>query len=203
MLGKFLWVYSFNIFINEYFGLKIVALLEIPKTQPTVKYTLRLNHEVFREIQKEAAENGVPISNVMSQILTRYVRRDRYFEQLGFVPISKDILRKLLRRVNEKFLIEDSKQLGAIIAPEYVAYFFQEVNKHTLLEFLNLWFSRFHSYRHRFEGDLHSFCVYHDISVEFSTCMKGFLQGLIEPVISKQVNFTKLTSNLISFSFEI
>jgi len=153
-------------------------------------------------IRAEAEAHGTSLSSLMSQIVTKYVKRDRYFEQLGFVPIAKEVLRKWLSRIEEKFLIEDSEELGSSIGREYISYFFHDVNSYTLLKFLDLYFSRFQSYHHNVNGDMHSFAVNHGINIQYSICMKEFLKALIEPIISKQVKFMELTPDVINFSFE-
>ena len=153
-------------------------------------------------IEKEAESRGVSVSSLLNQILAKYVRRDRYFEQLGFIPMSKDVLRKWLSRIDRQFLLADSKELGSTIAREYVSYFFHDVNKYTLLEFLDLWLSRFQSYQHKVNGNTHSFAVNHDINMQYSIYMKEFLKALMESIIANQVKFLELTPNVVSFSFE-
>ena len=74
------------------------------------------------------------------------------FEQLGFILISKDFLRKTLSISNNKKKIEEiGKELGEIIAHEYIPYLFPNVNGITLAQFLEIWFTRFQSFKHRIE----------------------------------------------------
>lgn len=104
--------------------------------------------------------------------------------------------------MDEESLIEIAKQLGSM-AREYVLYIFHQVNRATLLEFLSLYFSRFNSYEHKIYGETHLFAVDHDINAKYSVFMKEFLKAFIEPIISKKIEFSEPTPNVISFSFDL
>jgi len=45
-----------------------------------------------------------------------------HFKHLGFVPVPKDFLRKWIPKINEKDLVKDAKELGSVIAREYISY---------------------------------------------------------------------------------
>ncbi len=168
----------------------------------TIHSSFRINEDILLALEKEAVSKGVSKNSLMNQILTRHYKSDKYFEELGFILMSKVAVRKLLSGIPDRLLIDYGKDLGSTVGREYVSYFFHDVNKHTLLEFLDIWFSRFESYEHKVNSDTHSFGVNHDINMQFSILLKEFLKALIEPVIMKQVKFLELTPNLVSFSFE-
>jgi len=154
-------------------------------------------------IEKQAKDKGISASGLVGQIVTKYAKSDRFFEELGFLTMSKDVLRKWLNRIPENFLIEDARELGSTIAREYITYIFHHINKDTLLQFLDLWFSRFDSYQHKTDGETQMFAINHDINMKYSIYMKGLLQALIEPIILKKVEFLELTPNVISLSFKV
>lgn len=77
-----------------------------------------------------------------------------------------------------------------------------EVNNDTIIQFLDLWFRRFHSYRHRVDkkGNVirHRFTINHDINENFSATLKAMLDQILEPI-----KFISMTPHTITFSFEI
>jgi hypothetical protein len=95
-----------------------------------------------------------------------------------------------------------------------VSYFYPQVNSSTLILFLNLWFRRFQTFRYRADiehGDagkqLHFYTVTHNINIKFSIALiildaLIILEGLIEPVIKRTVEFKDLTANSVMFLFE-
>jgi hypothetical protein len=134
-----------------------------------------------------------------------------YFEELGFILVSKDFLRKTFERLDEKHIEELGKEYGMTIAKEYFSYFYPEVNSNTLIEFLDkIWFRTFQSYQHRVNDNnnnnissRHYFTVKHDINMNFSLALQSILEALLEPVIKSTLKFKNITSNAITFSFEV
>jgi hypothetical protein len=174
----------------------------------------RIKKVVLNMLDTEAKKKGISLSNLVNKILENHVTCDMYFEELGFIPVCKDFLRKMFGRIKEEedvqnYLIDDSRELGLIAAKEYIPYFYSESNGDTLVQFLDKWFCKFQCHQHRVDNDnnnynnrRHYFIVNHDINMNFSIALKAFLEALIEPIIKRPVKFNSLTQNAISFSFE-
>jgi hypothetical protein len=165
--------------------------------------SFRIKESILDALSVVAEKRGVSLSNIVSNTLENYVTSEMYFEERGFLLISKDFLRIIFSKLNQNQIEEFGKQLGIAVAREYVSYFVAEVNQDTLLEFLELFFRRFQSYQHRIDVRSHHFSVNHDIHMNFSITIKTILQDLIEPIIRSPVKFNEITSMSISFSFEI
>jgi predicted DNA binding CopG/RHH family protein len=176
------------------------------KKQKLIHSTYRIKEEIIRAVEREATKRGVPTSSLVNKILENYVTSEMYFEQLGFILVSKDFLRKVFSKIEkEKDIEEFGYELGVTTAKEYVSYFFPQVNGRTLVHFLDLWFKRFQSFHHRVDNDnpeLHYFTVIHEINMNFSIALKMILEGLIIPIVKKDLEFRYITANAISFSFE-
>jgi hypothetical protein len=185
---------------------------------------LRLEQNVFNALQEEAQKRGVSFNNLVSKILKNYVTSDMYFEQLGFILVSKDFLRNTFSGLDQKYLEELGREVGLTIAKEYITYFFLQVNTNTLIQFLDIWFSRFQFYQHRVKNDIvvigdadvdgdptainekekrlqqiHVFIIGHDINMNFSLVLKAVLEGLVEPITKSPVVFKEITSTSITF----
>lgn len=179
-----------------------MTCLEQIRRSRTVHYTFRINEEVLSNIQKEAESNSISVSGMINQILAQYISRDKYFEELGFVPISKEMLRRLMCRIQEDTLIRDSGELGSSDARECIAYIFHQINASTLLQFLDLLCSGFQSFSHESNGRFHRYAVNHGVSIQFSMHLKEYLRALIEQVLRKRIDFLEITPNIVVFAFE-
>ncbi|HJT49033.1 MAG TPA: hypothetical protein VJ729_12700 [Nitrososphaeraceae archaeon] len=166
--------------------------------------TFRVREDVIEALYKQAQRKGVSLSSLVNKTLENYVTSEMYFEELGFILVSKDFLRKTFYELKENNLEKLGRDLGMTVAQEYVSYFFPEVNSDTLVNFLDLWFKRFQSYQHRFDSNKkhHYFVVNHDINLNFSIALKAMLEGLMEPILKRTLNFRDLTPCSITFSFE-
>jgi hypothetical protein len=168
----------------------------------------RIQEQVIKTLTEEAARKGISVSNLVNKILKNYVTHEMQFEELGFILVSKDFLRKIFSVVDDEKDIQDfGKEIGTTIAKEYVSYFYPQVNSITLVQFLDYWFRRFQSCKHIVENadrsQRHYFTVNHDINIKFSFALKAILEGLIEPVSKTTVDFRDVTANSITFSFEV
>jgi hypothetical protein len=170
----------------------------------------RIQEQVIKTLTEEAARKGVSVSNLVNKILKNYVTHEMQFEELGFILVSKDFLRKIFNAVNDEKDIQDfGKEIGITMAKEYVSYFYPQVNGITMVQFLDYWFRRFQSSKHIVENSSsdksqrHYFTVNHDINIKFSFALKAILEGLIEPVSKTTVEFRDVTANSITFSFDV
>lgn len=202
------------------------------KNKKLVHSSIRMEENVFNLLQKEAERQGISFNSLINKTLKNYVKSEMHFEQLGFLLVSKDFLRKTFAELqDEKRLEELGKELGLTVAKEYVSYCFPKVDSCTLIQFLDIWFRRLQSYKHivdtsrvkdinviieegiRKENEeeyqqlqrkeIHYFTVNHDININFSIALKAGLEGLIEPIIKSPIVFKQITSNSISFSFSL
>jgi hypothetical protein len=170
--------------------------------------SFRIDEHVIKALEKEAQKRGISLSSLVNKTLKNYVTSEMHFEDLGFILVSKDFLRKIFSRIDDKDIAEIRKEFGLTIAREYVAYFYPQVNGDTLVEFLdNIWFRRFQSRKHTVTDNKntirHCFTVNHDINIKFSLALKNILEALIEPVIERTIEFRELAPNTITFSFEV
>jgi hypothetical protein len=168
----------------------------------------RIQEQVIKSLTEEAARKGISVSNLVNKILKNHATHEMQFEELGFILVSKDFLRKIFNAIdNEKHIQDFGKEIGITMAKEYVSYFYSHVNSITLVQFLDYWFRRFQSCKHTVENSdrsqRHYFTVNHDINIKFSFALKTILEGLIEPVSKTTVEFTDVTANSITFSFDV
>jgi hypothetical protein len=168
----------------------------------------RIQEQVIKTLTEEAARKGISVSNLVNKILKNYVTHEMQFEELGFILVSKDFLRKIFSVIDDEKHIQDfGKEFGTTMAKEYVSYFYPQVNSNTLVQFLDYWFRRFQSCKHMVENSdrsqKHYFTVNHDINIKFSVALKAILEGLIEPVSKTTVEFKDITANSLTFSFDV
>lgn len=191
-----------------------------------VHSSIRIEEDVFKALQSEARRREISFNSLVNKTLKNYVTSEMYFEQLGFILVSKDFLRKTFLKLDEKYVEEFGREIGLTVAKEYISYFSGKVNTSTLLEFLDIWFRRFQFCQHRIEEDVvitsfdadtlsekqqkqqqeeqvHLFTVIHDINMNFSLVLRSMLEGLVEPITKSPVIFRDVTSSSIIFLIKI
>ena len=113
-----------------------------------------------------AEKRGMTLSSLVNKTLKNYVTSEMYFEELGFILVSRDFLRKMFstKISDEKYLEDFGRELGLTVAKEYITYFFPRLDSNTITQFLDIWFRRFQSCQHRVHGNHHYFSVNHGIN---------------------------------------
>ena len=155
------------------------------KKEKLVHSSFRLKEDLI-SLETEARKRGVSLSTMVNRTLENYITNEMYFEELGFILVSKDFLRKAFSGLNERDAQELGRELGLTVAKEYISFFFPEVNSNNLVKFLDFWFKRFQSYQHRIDNNRHYYIVNHEINMNFSIALKAMLEGLIEPIFKRQ-----------------
>lgn len=169
----------------------------------------RIEEDVVKLLAREANNKQISVSSLVNIILKTHVTYRKQLGESGFIPVSKDFLRKVFSAIPQKEADEVGRSLGFSIANEYVSSFFPRLDSHTLIQFLETWLGRFQSCRHRVEDHTshsikrHTFSVDHDVNLNFSIALKIMLVGLIEPIIKTIVIFGDPTSSTVIFSFDI
>jgi len=169
-----------------------------------VHSSFRLEQRVIKSLEQVAERRDMSLSALVNKILKNYVTSEMYFEELGFLLVSKNFLRNTFEVLDQKYIADLGREYGQSIAKEYVSYFYPQVNSDTLIQFLDIWFKRFQSYKYR-EGsnNSHYFMVNHDINMNFSLVLQSTLEGLIEPIIMGTIEFTNVTPSTITFYFNV
>jgi hypothetical protein len=162
----------------------------------------RIDEDVLNGIKKAAKRTETTVSNQTNKILRDWITRDAYFQELGFIPMSKEILRAWLNKIEERELIIQAKDFGSSCV-EFIVYLFGEVNGNNLIKFLEILFSRFQSYQHHIENKTHSFHINHDICMNYSIFYSELLRALIEPIIKCPIKVKSITQKMIIISFDI
>ena len=95
------------------------------KKDKLVHSTYRIKEPIIKTLEGEAKKRRITISVLVNNILENYVNSEMYFEQLGFILVSKDFLRKVFSKIEKAEDIEEfGQELGLTTTKEYVSYFF-------------------------------------------------------------------------------
>ena len=165
-------------------------------------FTFRLELDLFDALELEATQKSLtPI--MMSQITKNYLLRDKFFQELGFLPMGKDFVETWLDRIDDKDIKEDAKLLGLRIGGEYLAYFFHKIDLNSLIKFLELWLCTQGKLQKKEYQGTYYYTIHHDVNQKYSLFLEGFLFSIIENILKTKVVLIGNTSNLISFTFEV
>src|SRR5688500_7774744 len=71
------------------------------KKEKLVHQGFRLEEQVLKALSEEAIRKGISVSSLANKILKNYVTHEMQFEELGFLLVSKDFLRKIFNVIED------------------------------------------------------------------------------------------------------
>ena len=69
--------------------------------------SIRMEENVFNLLQKEAERQGISFNSLLNKTLKNYVNSEMHFEQLGFILVSKEFLRKTFAELQDEKQVEN------------------------------------------------------------------------------------------------
>jgi hypothetical protein len=79
-----------------------------------IHQSFSLEEQILKALSEEAIRKGISVSSFVNKILKNYVTHEMQFEELGFILVSKDFLRKIFNVIEDEKHIEDfGKEFGA------------------------------------------------------------------------------------------
>lgn len=162
--------------------------------------TFRIASEIRSKLTEEARRSGTSLNSLVSQILSTYDLWGRQAKELGLLPFNKAILRELFNVINRDSLEAIAKRAGETVAREEIIFLFNEVSPETVRRYIELRGTHFSAYHHRYENGRHYFTLQHDLGINFSLFLKGYLSAAVKSAIEKTLDFWDTSPNSVSFS---
>ncbi len=164
--------------------------------------SFRIDPELRSALEEEAKSVGINLNALVSQIFRRYVSWERFAFKLRFLPVSKNLAREVFLALPISTVEPLSKRLGENSAREHILFLFQKINMPAVLRFIDLWISHFDACEHRFDGKHHHITIHHDINQNFSIFIKGYVSSMLRATVGKEVTFSDITPDSVTFTFE-
>lgn len=172
--------------------------MQVAKTRRSEVLCIRLDHNLAEELRGEAEYLNLSFNVLANHIFTRYVRWERDAGRLGFIPVTKELFRSLMEKLNDSQL----EQLAAISVKnlaDVVIYMQKKFDLQAFLEWLDeLCKASGFAKKHLINDTLHTFILQHDLGLRCSMYFRALfrmvfrkLEKPIEPeVTSQSVAFT-------------
>lgn len=163
--------------------------------------TVRVNRKVKDDIANMADSNSMNLSSLVNKILTEYTEWGRYSNELDFVTLNSDILKKIFDS------IEESKLSG--ITPSSSRYFLNicefingESDFDKFITVFNHWlnYSNF-NFRYLVNNDSQKYVINHNGGTNFSIFLTNTISSNIEN-FGRMLSDVKIENQLLKFTIE-
>lgn len=170
----------------------------------TESLSFRLEKEDLNDLRELARSRKVSLNSLVSQILDRYLRLWVYDRSFGFFAVSKKTIRLAFVKLSQEEIQEIASESGATIHKEIIMFLYGEVTATTVINYLEVFGSRFESYKHFRKGPKHMVTIFHDVSLEFSQVYYAILKAILALAQFKVIDGEgDLNEDGFSISFDV
>ncbi len=149
------------------------------RKRDTESLSFRLEKQDLNDLRELARSRKISLNSLVAQVLDRYLRLWVYDRSFGFFSISKKTIRLAFAKLSPAEISEIANESGATIHKEIIMFLYGEVTAASVISYLEVFGSRFESYRHFRRGSKHIVTIFHDVSLEFSQVYYSILKAIL------------------------
>lgn len=167
----------------------------------TVNLSSRIDKVVYDQLVEDAAKKGISLNSLVNSIAKHHITWKRYADEVGFVPITKRMLGKIFKYLDQKDIERIAKDLGGTVPKELLFLTYEKMNFENLMQILEINAMRFGVVKHTENDGKHSLNIHHGISENFSQFLGSAHQSLADD-LSLKFNITNTDKNMLCFEIE-
>jgi len=167
----------------------------------TVNLSSRIDKIVYDQLVEDAAKKGISLNSLMNSIAKHHITWKRYADEIGFVPVTKRMLGKIFKYLDEKDIERIAKDLGGTVPKELLFLTYEKMNFENLMQILEINAMRFGVVKHVEKDGKHSLNIHHGISENFSHFLASAHQVLADD-LSLELDITNTDKNMLCFEIE-
>lgn len=166
-----------------------------PKHEDTRSISYRLPSHIVAELETEAMQRKISQNVLVKQILEKYVNWDRFAENIGMIPVPKDIL-KTLGEEMEGDTINKIIEVMIPLVKDWVMFMKGNYDlKRAIEAFEDYMRASGMTSDHRIEGDIHHFIVQHNLGIKWSLFTEMLLKQIFYQFLPNLAVKSRTTPN--------
>ena len=171
------------------------------RNSKTVNLSSRIDKIVYDQLVEDAAKKGISLNSLVNSIAKHHITWKRYADEIGFVPITKRMLGKIFKYLDQKDIEKIAKDLGGTVPKELLFLTYDKMNFENMMQILEINALRFGIIKHTSNDGIHSLNIHHGISENFSHFLASAHKSLAED-LSLKLNITNEDKNMLCFEIE-
>ncbi len=100
--------------------------------------TIRIPQKLDKLLEKDADNKRVSTNSLISSIITKYAKWDRYSELLQFVSLPPDMLKLFVESLDDEKIIEIGQRLASRHVQEFIMFWYKKISLSTFFDALAL-----------------------------------------------------------------
>ncbi len=166
-----------------------------PKHEDTRSISYRLPAHIVTELETEAMQKKISQNVLVKQILEKYVNWDRFADNIGMVPVPKDVLKTL----GEEMEGDSINKIIDVMIPlvkDWVMFMKGNYDlKRAIEAFEDYMRASGMTSDHRIEGEVHHFIVQHNLGIKWSLFTEMLLKQIFYQFLPNLAVKSRTTPN--------
>ena len=155
---------------------------------------------MYHILHEYSKEKDISINSLVNSVLKRYVSWERYAEEIGFIPLARDTVRRVFDEIDDAKLQRIAQRLGRTIPRESILLMFNRIDFNSVMSFLEITLSRYGMVQHQINGDAHDFILHHNVNKKFSNFLAEVAKAMADD-LSLKIWIQNADSRLLFISF--
>jgi hypothetical protein len=173
------------------------------KHDQTRSVSYRLPEHILEELETEAQQKEISQNVLVKQILEKYVIWERFSNNMGMIPVPREILRILGDKMDGNLINEIIQTMTPMIR-DWVMFMKGSYDLKKVIESMEE-YMRYSGMTsdHRVEGGVHHFIIQHNLGIRWSLFTELFLKQVFREFLTNVTVKSHTTSNTIVSSIEL
>jgi hypothetical protein len=172
--------------------------MSISKKSATMSF--RLDLDVLEKLKTESEKQEISVNTLANQIFKRYAEWGRFETRVGMVPVAKQVLDALFKKLDEKETINLAEKVGKDTVRDIAIFMKGIIDADSFLSWFETRMKSFEINRSILHGK-HSYIVKHDIGYNWSLYHKTVLELIFHETFEKKVDI-EINENMIKIVFD-
>jgi len=167
----------------------------------SVNLSCRIEKSIYDELVADAKRKGISLNSLMLSITKHHITWKRYADEIGFVPITKRMIGKIFKYLDDESIEKIAHDLGGTVPRELLFLTYDEMEFKNFMQILEINALRFGAVKHTHENGIHVLNIHHGISENFSHFLAAAHQRMAED-LSLKMTLTNSDRNMICMHIE-
>ncbi len=167
----------------------------------SINLSCRIEKKIYDELVEDAKRKGISLNSLMASITKHHVTWKRYADEIGFVPITKRMIGKIFKFLDEDSIEKIAYDLGGTVPRELLFLTYDEMEFENFMQILEINALRFGAVKHTRENGIHVLNIHHGINKNFSHFLACAHQRMADD-LSLKMTLTNSDNNMICMHIE-
>lgn len=167
----------------------------------TINLSCRLDKNVYEQLVDDAAKKGISLNSLVNSIGKHHITWKRYADEIGFVPITKRMLGKIFKYLDDESIEKMAKDLGGTVPKELLFLTYDKMDFDNFMNILEINAMRFGIVKHTQHDGKHLLNIHHGISKKFSHFLACAHESMADD-LSLKLQITNTDKNMLCLEIE-